>query len=125
MQRYGLVLTFTNAKFNFYTSGNQEINMFEEHKKERWIKHLVFYVFVASITIIVMSAFTISFRARLAETEKCGYDACSGVVVNTDANKAQLLSCRCQCESTQILTDECSSIYECVRSEACWRLNKK
>jgi len=99
--------------------------MFEEREHKRWLRHIVFYVFVASLTIIVVSMVAIAFRAKLEEPERCGYSACESVVFNKDSAKAQLLSCRCQCESAQLLTAECAEVYECVRIEACWRLNKK
>lgn len=101
--------------------------MFEDRQQQpkRWLRQIVFYIFVASITIIVMSAFTIDFRAKLEEPKICGYSACSEVLVAKDPVQAQFLNCRCQCESTQILTAECAQVYECVRSETCWRLDRK
>lgn len=96
-----------------------------EERKPRLFRHIIFYVFVASLTIIVMSAFAVSFKAKLDEPEKCGYTACNEVVNNADPSKAQLLNCRCQCESVQSLTNDCSTVYECVRNETCWRMNKK
>ena len=72
-----------------------------------------------------MSVFVIGFKARLDEPEKCSYRGCNEVVLNTDTEKAQLLNCLCQCESTQILTTDCSQAYQCIRSNECWVLNKK
>ena len=98
--------------------------MFEEREHKSFVKHLIFYVLVASLTIIVMSVYTISFRANLDEAERCGYTACATVVNNNDPTKAAELSCRCQCESTQIFTSECAQAHECVRNDTCWRLSK-
>lgn len=98
--------------------------MLEVKEHKRWLKNIIFYIFVASTTIIVLSIITANFKAYLDEGDKCGYNACILAVNNADASKAQLLSCRCQCESTQVLTDECRQIYTCDKND-CWRLNEK
>lgn len=99
--------------------------MFEPIEHKSFARRLIFYVFVAALTIIVMASYTINFKASLGEEERCGYEACTQVVNNADPSKAQLLSCRCQCESTQVLTEECTQAYECFRADACWRLKQK
>jgi len=86
---------------------------------------IAFYLFVASIMIIIISAVIFNFKEYLGEGEKCGYNACTEAVNNANVSKAQLLSCRCQCESTQVLTDECRHAFKCSRVAACWRLTGK
>ncbi len=99
--------------------------MFEQREKKKPARSMVLYAMGILLVSTILGAFTLGVKARLDETETCGYSACGDVVSNADSSKATALNCGCQCESTQLLTEECKQSYDCVRNETCWKLRGK